>query len=106
VAYASHYIVGLSAEIREAMDGGMPLDTDTWHPLRGFMLHEPAAVPQQATALAAFANQIRDHAHPLRDDRWTQTEVSKVAELFQHATMAGEAAVTLLDLTRTGKKRS
>ena len=35
-------------ELRDAMDGGTRLDTDTWHPLRGFMLHKPAAVQERA----------------------------------------------------------
>jgi hypothetical protein len=98
--------VGLSSEIRETMDGGMPLDTDTCHPLRGLMFHEPSAVQRQAASLAAFANQMRDPGNPLQDDSWTKAEVAKVADLFHHANTMGEAVVTLLDLARTGKKRS
>ena len=74
VAYASHFIVPASTELRDAMDGGAPLDTETWHPLHG--------------------------------DTWTQAEATKVIDLFQHASTAGEAVVTHLDLTRTGKRKS
>lgn len=104
VAYASHYIVPASAELHEAMDGGTPLDTDTSHLLRGFMFHEPATVQERAARLAIFAAQMRVPGHALHGDDWTQTEATKVVDLFQHASTAGEAVVTLLDLTRTGKR--
>lgn len=104
IAFASHYIVPASSEIREAMDGGSPLDTDTWHPLRGFMFHEPSAVQQHAARLADFAARMSTTGHPLQADQWTRTEIEKVVHLFQHASSAGESVVTTLDLTRTGKR--
>ena len=100
VAYASHLIAPVSPELGDAMDGGTPLDTDTWHPLRGFMLHEPAV------HLATFGIQMREPGHSLHTDTWTQSEATKVIDLFQHASNTGEAVVTHLDLTRTGKKKS
>jgi hypothetical protein len=106
VAYASHFIVPTSTELREAMDGGTPLDTDTWHPLRGFRLHEPAAVQERVAQLTAFAAQMDETGHPLSGDTWTQAETTKVIDLFRHASIAGEAVVTHLDLTRTGKRKS
>jgi hypothetical protein len=106
IAYASHFIVPASPELRDAMDGGTPLDTDTWHPLRGFMFHEPVVVQQRAAHLATLATQMREPGHPLHNDTWTQTEATKVVDLFHHASIAGEAVVTLLDLTRTGKRKS
>jgi hypothetical protein len=105
-AYASHFIVPASTELRNAMDGGTPLDTDTRHPLRGFMIHEPAAVQERATQLTTFAAQMGETGHPLHGDTWTQAEATKVIDLFQHASTAGEAVVTHLDLTRTGKRKS
>jgi hypothetical protein len=105
VSCASHFIAPGCAELREAMDGGTPLDTDTWHPLRGFMFHEPEAVQEQTSRLVAFAAHLADHGHQFFRDAWTQTEVAKVVDLFRHATAAGETVVTHLDLTRTGKKR-
>ncbi|MFN8009283.1 MAG: hypothetical protein U0V70_20105 [Terriglobia bacterium] len=83
------------------MDGGTSLDTDTWHPLRGFMLHQPAAVQQHATRLAAVAS---DTSHLIHSDDFVRTELTKVVDLFRHASIAGESVVTSLDLTRTGKK--
>jgi len=100
IAYASHYIVPASTELRDAIDEGTPLDTDTWHSLRGFMFHEPAAVRNLAARLATFATQMREPGHALHDDVWTQAEVTKVVDLFHHASAAGDAVVTLLDLTR------
>ncbi len=104
VAFASHYIVPASAEIREAMDGGVPLDTDTWHPLRGFMFHEPSAVQRQAACLSEFSARMSTTGHPLQADEWTRGEIEKVVHLFQHASSAGESVVTALDRTRTGKR--
>jgi hypothetical protein len=106
VACASHFIAAASTEIRDAMGGGAPLDTDTWHPLRGFMLHEPAVVRERAVHLAAFDAQMREPRHPLHTDKWMQTEAANVIDLFQYASNAGEAVVTHLDLTRIGQKNS
>lgn len=106
VAYASHFIAPANIALRDAMDGGSPLDTDTWHPLRGFMFHEPSAVRERADGLATLVRQISEPGHPLHDDPWMHAEVTKVVDLFRHANTQGEAVVTLLDLTRTGKKRS
>lgn len=106
VAYASHFIAPASAELSDTMNGGTPLDTDTWHPLRGFMFHEPAAVQERAAWLTTFAAQIGESGHPLHGDTWIQTELTKVIQLFRHASNAGEAVVTHLDLTRTGKRRA
>lgn len=106
VAYASHFIVPASTELRDAIDGGTPLDTNTWHPLRGFMFHEPAAVQERAAKLTTFAAEMSEAAHPLYGDTWTQAEATKVIDLFRHASAAGEAVVTHLDLTRTGKRKS
>jgi len=106
VAYASHFIVPASTKLRDAMDGDTPLDTDTWHPLRSFMFHEPVAVQERAAQLTSFAAQMAETGHPLHSDTWTQTEATKVIDLFRHASTAGEAVVTHLDLTRTGKRKS
>jgi len=106
IVYASHFIASASTELSEAMDGGTPLDTDTWHPLRGFMVHEPAAVQERASQLAHFAAQMSEAGHPLHGDTWTQAEAKKVIDLYQHANTAGEAVVTFLDLTRIGKRKS
>lgn len=105
IAHASHFIAPMP-EIHEAMDGGTPLDTDTWHPLRGFMFHEPHAVQEHATRLAAFAARAFAPGGQLHADDcdWFRTEITKVVDLFQHASAAGESVVTHLDLTRTGKK--
>lgn len=104
VAYVSHYIAQASAELREAMDGGTPLDTDTSHQLRGFMFHEPATAQERAAHLASFAAQMRVPGHEFHGDDWTQTEATKVVDLFKYASTTGEAVVTFLDLTRIGKR--
>ena len=101
IACFSHFVVPAGPELRDAVNGGKLLDIDTWRPLREFMLHEPAVVPERSAHLASFATQTRETGHPLHGDTWTQAEAAKVVDLFQYASTAGEAVVTLPDLTRT-----
>jgi hypothetical protein len=103
VAYVSHLIAPVSTELRDAMDGGTPLETNTWHPLRSLRFHETVEVQAQAARLATLTAQMHEPECPFRNDTWTQAEASKVADLFQHASVAGEAVITHLDLTRTKK---
>ena len=102
--YASHLIAGVPGELHDAMDGGAPLETDTWHPLRGFIFHEPAAVQQLATRLTAFATRAFAADGSLHNHDWFKSEITKVVGIFQHASATGEAIVNHLDLTRTGEK--
>jgi hypothetical protein len=105
VAWASHYIAPVCPEIQQAMDGGTPMETDTWHPLRGFIVHQPASVHQHALRLAAVASEMSAPAHPLYGDSFVRAEFAKVVDLFRHASSLGDSVVTSLDLTRTGKKQ-
>jgi hypothetical protein len=106
IVIASHYMVPAIPDLRDAVDGGTPLETNTFHPLRGFRLQEPAAVGSHAARLAVQAKQMITPDHPLYGDAWTQAEVMKIIDLFHHASAAGEAVVTHLDLSRTGKQKS
>jgi len=70
------------------------------------MLLEPAAVQKCAARLSTFAQKMHEVGHILQDDSWTQMEVTKVVELFQHASAVGEAVITHLDLMRTGRRKA
>ena len=100
VVWVSHYISPASKEITEAMDGGDELDTDTWHPLRGFMTHHQDDVGRILDDLEALVQKMKSPKHPLHSDDFVAEHLAKVVELFQHARSSGESIVTLLDLSR------
>ena len=85
VGFASHYIVLALPEIQEAMDGGIPLDTETSHPLRGFMLHQPAAVQQYAARLATVAS---DTSQPIHSDDFVRIRLGKYGYCGRSAVIA------------------
>ncbi|MDB6134372.1 MAG: hypothetical protein JWM59_2615 [Verrucomicrobiales bacterium] len=58
IMMVSHYIAPACAPVTRAMDGGSHLETDTWHPLRGFKFHSPADVCGIALELAALERDI------------------------------------------------
>ena len=105
-AYASHYIAASAPEIKQAIDGGTPLDTDTWHPVRGFMLNDPAAVFDHTQRLKRLIEEMATPTHRLHKDDFIHTELAKVVVLFRHASLTGESIVTCLDLNRTKRRKA
>ncbi len=79
------------------------MDTNTWHPVRGLMRHDSPAVRQHAERLASVAGKA---SFGSGYDDFIRAELGNVIDLFQYASSAGESVVTMLDLTRTGKKVS
>jgi hypothetical protein len=103
VSFASHYIAPACAAITRAMDGGSPVETDTWHPIRGFRAHSPAGVSRIVAELLALELEMWSPVHPFHGDDYLRGEFTKVLKLFQHAASVGEAVVTSLDLNRPGR---
>ena len=100
VSFASHYIAPALPSITRAMDGGIQFETDTWHPLRGFMTHSPVDVTRILTDLSDLDRQLHSPQHELHRDDYFREEFTKVLQLFQHASSVGGAVVTSLDLMR------
>lgn len=100
VNVVSHYIAPALPSITRAMDGGTRLETDTSHPLRGFMTHNPPEVSRIVAELSELEQRLLLPEHELHRDDYFRGEFTKLLRLFQHAGSAGEAVVTHLDLNR------
>jgi hypothetical protein len=86
----------LGGLLRRALDGGEPMLTGLWHPLRPPLVHRPAAVQELARLIdAAWAGALR--TAPLPDNDWLVVEVDRLLRLFRHAAGAGECVVSALD---------
>jgi len=80
----------------EAIDGGVPVSTELWHPLRPPVYHGAEAVRALQLQLAdAWQHVLASHS--LSDDDWCREEAEKVQRLFLHAANRHEAVVSVLD---------
>jgi hypothetical protein len=103
VALCSHLVTEFCPAIAGALDGGVPLVTKMWHPVRGPAVYAPEVVP---LALARLEAVVRDRSSlPVDYAEWTVTELSRAVELYRHASERGEAVVSMLDLTRSESRR-
>ncbi len=101
-AFCSHLVTQFCPALAQALDGGVPLVTKMWHPVRGPAVYAPEVVPQ---ALERLEEVISDRsAMPAEYADWTITELSRAVELYRHATERGEAVVSMLDLTRSERR--
>ena len=101
-AFCSHLVTEFCPAVLEALDGGVPLVTKMWHPVRGPAVYPLEVVPQ---TLARIETVMRDRsAMPSEYVDWTVTELSRAVELYRHASERGEAVVSMLDLTRSERR--
>lgn len=101
-AFCSHLVTEFCHAVVDALDGGVPLVTKMWHPVRGPAVYSPEIVPQ---ALARLENVVHDRsAMPADYADWTVAELSRAVELYRHASERGESVVSMLDLTRSEKR--
>lgn len=103
-AFCSHWAVQMCPAAAEVLDGGVPLVTKMWHPVRGPAVHAPESVPQALARLEAATR--KSAAMPAEDVDWVISELSRAVELYRHASQHGQAVVSMLDLTRTGPRLS
>jgi len=102
-AFCSHLVTEFCPAVAEALDGGVPLVTKMWHPVRGPAVYAPEVVP---LALARLEAVVRDRSSmPVDYAEWTATELSRAVELYRHASEHGEAVISMLDLTRSERRR-
>ena len=86
----------LGTLLGEAIDGGLPVSTELWHPLRPPVYHGAEAVRALQLQLAdAWQHVLASHSLP--DDDWSREETEKVQRLFHHAANRREAVVSVLD---------
>ncbi len=89
--------------VAQALDRGVPLVTKMWHPIRGPAVYWPEVVPQALDRLEAV---IADRsAIPPEYADWPVTELSRAVEVYRYASEHGEAVVSMLDLTRSQRRR-
>lgn len=81
----------------QCVDGGEVLAPRLWHPLRPPHLHRPKSVTRLAGELEdAWEHALCQHVD-LHDDGFFHPQITKLSELFQHASKYGEAVVSFLD---------
>src|SRR5690242_6992668 len=70
--------------LRRAIDGGQILRHDLWHPLRSPLWHPSVAVAEIQPELRRVRNDLLvEHADNPND--WYAVEISKVLQVFEHA---------------------
>lgn len=103
-AFCSHWAAQICPAATEALNGGVPLVTTMWHPVRGPAVYSPESVPQTLTRLETAMQECA--AMPSDSVDWLVSELSRAVELYRHASQQKQAVVSMLDLTRTGPKVS
>lgn len=82
----------------ESIDQGETLSDNAWHPLRPPVVVSPGLVRKRAERLRSEWNQVRDQFGPTDGEAdWYAVEILKVLTLYEHASGAGEAVVSVLD---------
>jgi hypothetical protein len=82
--------------LRSAIDGGTVLRQDLWHPFRVPLWLDPGEVARLDLKLSAeWQTLIQEHGKPSTTD-WYAIEISKVLQIFGHASAKGEGIVSLL----------
>lgn len=68
-----------------------------WHPFRVPLLHRPESVTQLADDLDTAWSEMLEKHRQIEDDDFFHPQITKLLELFQHASEQGEAVVSFLD---------
>jgi hypothetical protein len=100
---AMSHLVGYWVEVQplgkllgQAIDGGLPVNSELWHPLRPPVFHGADAVEALQAQLADAWQHVLASL-PLPEDEWYRVEIEKVLRLFQHAAARHEAVVSVLE---------
>ena len=100
---AVSHLIGYWVEVQplgkivgQAVDGGLAVSPDLWHPLRQPVYHRAEAV--QALHLQLVEEWERVLADkPVPEDDWYRIEIEKVLRLFRHASDQTECVVSVLE---------
>ena len=80
----------------QAVDGGLTLNPELWHPLRAPVYHDSEKVQ-------TLNQQITDEwqrvlaENPVPEDDWYRLEIEKILQLFRHASDRAECVVSILE---------
>jgi hypothetical protein len=87
----------LGESLREAIDGGLILRHDLWHPFRQPIWHRSTAVADMESQLRRGWNSLLEKHGPLDSNDWFRIEISKVLEVFGHASASRNGVVSFLE---------
>lgn len=80
----------------QAVDGGLAVSSDLWHPLRPPVYHNAETVRAIHHQLAdEWQRVLADQSVP--EDDWYRVEIEKVLRLFWHASNRSESVVGVLE---------
>jgi len=89
----------------QAIDGGIPMNSDLWHPLRSPVYHQPTSVQELHRSLAEEWEGVLAGT-PVPADDWYRIEIEKVVRLFGHASDRAECVVSVLEQPRDHERAS
>jgi hypothetical protein len=80
----------------QAVDGGLTVSSELWHPLRPPVYHNADAAKALYAQLAEeWQRVVAERAVP--EDDWFRIEIEKVLRLFRHASDRSESIVSVLE---------
>jgi hypothetical protein len=79
----------------QAIDGGEPLRDDLWHPFRSPLVQTLETVKTCWLQLSEAWSTVLRRKEVAEDD-WYKIEITKVLEIFQHASRSTECIVSAL----------
>jgi hypothetical protein len=86
--------------VGEAIDGGEPLREDLWHPLRAPVMQNAEMVKNRWYRISEAWSAVVVKKEVVADD-WYRIEISKLLEIFAHASRNSECIVSMLALTQS-----
>ena len=80
----------------QAVDGGLTVSSELWHPLRPPVYHKSDAAKALYQQLTEEWQRVVAEK-PVPEDDWFRIEIEKVLRLFRHASDRGESVVSVLE---------
>ena len=102
IEYVSHYLAyGVPEEplrqlLGQAIDGGEPLREDLWHPFRSPLVQTLETVKTRWSQLSEAWSTVLRRIEVAEDD-WYKIEITKVLDIFEHASRNTECIVSALE---------
>jgi hypothetical protein len=102
IEYVSHYLAyGVAEEplrqlLGQAIDGGEPLREDLWHPFRSPLVQTLETVKTRWLQLSEAWSTVLRRIEVAEDD-WYKIEITKVLDIFEHASRNTECIVSALE---------
>lgn len=98
----SHYLAysvvrqPLGSLLGKVLDGGEPINSDLWHPLRAPIVHTPDTVRGLLAQIQDEFEKLLSEA-TIPDDDWYHVEITKVVSVLRHAVSRSECVVNVME---------